>query len=247
VAHAARQQLADAPEGTEAAPFGALVSALAQTSEIPAEGAQAASAVATITAEGKPAEAAAAPLQPIDLNFLSQLRQPKAEALPTSFAAENAGGPGQAGARAAADGPATPVHVVPIEIGLRALAGGRKFDIRLDPAELGRVDVNLEISDAGEVTAKLVVDRVETLQLLQRDARTLERAFEQAGLKPSDGGVDITLRDPADQSGFRQNRDQDEQPRRGRSRNDTIDEIAAPVEAASARRLVRLGGVDLSI
>jgi flagellar hook-length control protein FliK len=37
----------------------------------------------------------------------------------------------------------------------------------------------------------------ETLALLQRDAKTLERAFEQAGLKSSEGGIDLTLRDPS--------------------------------------------------
>jgi flagellar hook-length control protein FliK len=56
--------------------------------------------------------------------------------------------------------------------------------------------VRLEIADDGAVQARLVVDRVETLALLQRDARTLESAFEQAGLKPSEGGIDLTLRDP---------------------------------------------------
>lgn len=43
--------------------------------------------------------------------------------------------------------------------------------------------------------ARLIVDRVETLGLLQREAKTLERAFEQAGLKSSEGGIDLTLRD----------------------------------------------------
>jgi len=154
-------------------------------------------------------------------------------------------------AQSAASTPPTPLHVVPIEIGLRALAGGRKFDIRLDPAELGRVDVSLDISDKGEVTARLVVDRVETLHMLQRDARTLERAFEQAGLKPSNAGVEITLRDPGDQSGFRQNRQQDDAPRRTRGVTDLGDDIgvtaAQPVPSTTIRGLVRLGGVDLSI
>lgn len=148
------------------------------------------------------------------------------------------------------DGQPTPLHVVPIEIGLRALAGSKRFDIRLDPPELGRVDVNLEISEKGEVSAKLVVDRVETLHLLQRDARTLERAFEQAGLKPSDSGVDITLRDPNDQSGFRQQRQDDQAPRRARIEPDAADlgdASAIPAQPAPIRRLVRLGGVDLSI
>lgn len=248
VAQAAREEIAEDPEGAADKPFGATVSALAKGREAPTEGAQGATPTPPATPEPGAAEPKSAPATPIDLSFLSQVGQPKADRPgglhPTP---DTAPVPGQPGQHAAPSGPATPMHVVPIEIGLRALAGARKFDIRLDPAELGRVDVNLQISDAGEVSAKLVVDRVETLHLLQRDARTLERAFEQAGLKPTDGGVEITLRDPTDQSGFRQNRNQDEPPRRGRSRTDTPDDSVAPVEAASARRLVRLGAVDLSI
>lgn len=165
--------------------------------------------------------------------------------LPVSEAASQQ--PGGAGAQASASQP-TPLHVVPIEIGLKALSGARQFDIRLDPAELGRVDVNLSISDDGSVSAKLVVDRVETLHLLQRDARTLERAFEQAGLKPSDAGVDISLRDQSDQSAFRQ-RQQEEGGRQPRStpREAGADEPVVSVDPAPVRRLVRLGGVDLSI
>ncbi|MDP3407746.1 flagellar hook-length control protein FliK [Bosea sp. (in: a-proteobacteria)] len=158
--------------------------------------------------------------------------------------------PGAPQGQATAASQPTPLHVLPIEIGLRALAGARQFEIRLDPGELGRVDVSLSISESGEVSAKMVVDRVETLHLLQRDARTLERAFEQAGLKPSDAGVDISLRDPADQSGFRQNRQQDEasQQRRGPVTGSETDEnTSIPALSAPLRRFVRLGGVDMSV
>lgn len=199
----------------------------------------------------KPIEALQQALNPIDLSALNQ-QGAKPEPLrsltmPEQLAAQ---APAAAQGQGAADSQPTPLHVLPIEIGLRALAGARQFDIRLDPGELGRVDVNLSISDNGEVTAKMVVDRVETLHLLQRDARTLERAFEQAGLKPSDAGVDITLRDPSDQSGFRQNRQQDEAPQRARVFTDGS-EIASdqPISMQSAPldRFVRLGGVDMSV
>jgi flagellar hook-length control protein FliK len=113
---------------------------------------------------------------------------------------------------------------VPVEIGLRSLAGVNRFEIRLDPAELGRIDVSLEIGEGGDVKAHLVVDRVETLALLQRDARTLERAFEQAGLKPSEGGVDLQLRDPS-QDG--------RQPGRGTERGPGAPRPAAPSAEAS--------------
>jgi flagellar hook-length control protein FliK len=199
----------------------------------------------------KPIEALQQALNPIDLSALNQ-QGAKPEPLrsltmPEQIAAQ---APAAAPGQGTADSQPTPLHVLPIEIGLRALAGARQFDIRLDPGELGRVDVNLSISDNGEVTAKMVVDRVETLHLLQRDARTLERAFEQAGLKPSDAGVDITLRDPSDQSGFRQNRQQDEAPQRVRVFADDS-EIASdqPISTPSAPlgRFVRLGGVDVSV
>jgi flagellar hook-length control protein FliK len=145
-------------------------------------------------------------------------------------------------------GRSTPLHVVPVEIGARALAGNKRFDIRLDPAELGRIDVSLEISEKGEVSAKLTVDRVETLHMLQRDARTLERAFEQAGLKPSEGGIDMSLRDPGDQAGARQQRQDDETPRGRRAWVQATDDSALVTEAAILpRNASRLGGVDLSI
>ena len=188
------------------------------------------------------------PATPFDLSTLLQQAPGKAghERLIQPFDPNVASGaPGQG----TASGQPTPIHVVPIEIGLRAMSGSRQFDIRLDPDELGRVDVSLSISDKGEVSARLVVDRVETLHLLQRDARTLERAFEQAGLKPSDGGVDITLRDPSDQSAFRQNRQQDEAPQRSRQPDGSslADDAPLSIDPAPQRRLIRLGGVDLSI
>jgi flagellar hook-length control protein FliK len=238
VAFAARASIAD--ETAPDAKFGEIVSAAARAKDGPDAGKAA-------PAEAKPAEASQAPQAPIDLSFLTQTRVRAETAIVVPASTE--GAQIAAGAQPQSSGPATPIHVVPLEIGLQALAGSKRFDIRLDPAELGRVDVNLEISDKGEVTARLVVDRVETLHLLQRDARTLERAFEQAGLKPSDAGVEISLRDPSDQSGFRQNRQDEDAPRRARQAADADggDDIAMSAQATPARRLLRLGGVDLSI
>lgn len=200
----------------------------------------------------KAAEPQQQALSPIDLSAAAIARalKPEGAALPAPDQLAAPEVPRAGGQRGGAEGQPTPLHVVPVEIGLRALAGSKRFDIRLDPPELGRVDVNLEISDKGEVSAKLVVDRVETLHLLQRDARTLERAFEQAGLKPSDGGVDISLRDPGDQSGFRQQRQEDETPPRTRPLPELAEAgeaSAIPAQPAPLRRLVRLGGVDLSV
>lgn len=99
-----------------------------------------------------------------------------------------------AASRAAEVARATPLQMLPIEIGMQAVRGVTNFQIRLDPAELGRVDVKLQIRDNGEVNASLVVDRVETLAMLKRDASTLQQAFEQAGLRQSADGLSFSLR-----------------------------------------------------
>lgn len=142
---------------------------------------------------------------------------------------------------------AVPPAAVPVEIGLRALQGLREFQIRLDPAELGKVEVRLEIGEDKSVTARVVVDRVETLQLLQRDARTLERAFEQAGLKTTEGGVDITLRDPGQQArDGRGGQNQMEGGPHGRGGRDGGEAESAPIQPLF-RRTVHRGALDLSI
>jgi flagellar hook-length control protein FliK len=78
----------------------------------------------------------------------------------------------------------------------RAVSQGRDhITIHLSPAELGRIDVRLEMAENGRVSATVAVDRPETLDLLQRDSRGLERALQDAGLKTDAGGLSFTLRD----------------------------------------------------
>jgi len=90
---------------------------------------------------------------------------------------------------------AVPLAGLAIEIAARAKTDGNRFEIRLDPPELGRIDVRLDIVRSGQITSRLVVDRVETLDALRRDAGDLERALQQAGLKTSDNGLQFALRD----------------------------------------------------
>lgn len=91
--------------------------------------------------------------------------------------------------------PLVPVAGLAIEIAAQARAGKNRFEIRLDPPELGRIDVRLDVDREGHVTSRLVVERAETLDLLRRDAHSLERALNQAGLKTSDNSLQFSLRD----------------------------------------------------
>jgi flagellar hook-length control protein FliK len=73
---------------------------------------------------------------------------------------------------------------------------GSRVRIDLEPADLGRVEVALHLDEAGTAAATFTVDRPETLQLLQRDARTVNEMLSAAGFTVDQGGLDFTLRDP---------------------------------------------------
>ena len=87
------------------------------------------------------------------------------------------------------------LSALPIEIAARAKDGKNSFSIRLDPPELGRIDVRLDIDRTGHVTSRLIAERPDTLDLLRRDAPQIERALQDAGLKTSDNGLQFSLRD----------------------------------------------------
>jgi len=71
--------------------------------------------------------------------------------------------------------------------------GQRVFDIRLDPAELGKVDVRLELRADNRVHAVLTAERPETLAELQRAARDLERSLNDAGLELAEEGLSFQM------------------------------------------------------
>lgn len=72
--------------------------------------------------------------------------------------------------------------------------GNTRFQIRLDPAELGKIDVRLDIDASGQVNARLTVERAETLDLMQRDQKALERALQQAGLDGAKTNLEFSLK-----------------------------------------------------
>jgi chemotaxis protein MotD len=99
---------------------------------------------------------------------------------------------------------AVPIAGLAVEIASRAQDGQRSFEIRLDPPDLGRIAIQLNVDSTGHVTSHLVADRPDTLDLLRRDAPSLERALQSAGLKTDDGGMQFSLRDQSSFAGGQQ-------------------------------------------
>ena len=83
---------------------------------------------------------------------------------------------------------------IAFELARQVQDGNTRFQIRLDPPELGRIDVRLDIDQSGQVNARLVVEKAETLDLMQRDQRGLERALQQAGLDSAKTNLEFSLK-----------------------------------------------------
>ena len=81
-----------------------------------------------------------------------------------------------------------PAEQVKVHIQQMVKSGTDRMQIKLSPAALGRVEVALEMTPDKTVQAIVYAEKPETLDMLERDARVLQQAFEEAGMKfDSDG------------------------------------------------------------
>jgi len=87
----------------------------------------------------------------------------------------------------------TPAALVAQHIIRRFEGRSTSIDVRLDPPELGRVQVTLEVSADNKVKAVVAAENPATLSDLVRSARELERALQDAGLELDAGGLSFDL------------------------------------------------------
>ncbi len=86
----------------------------------------------------------------------------------------------------------------------KAASGGeQEFTVRLNPGDLGRVNVRLQFAENGNLRAQVAVENPETLELLQRDAKGFERALEASGHKTEQNGISFSLDDSNKESAGR--------------------------------------------
>lgn len=90
---------------------------------------------------------------------------------------------------------------VKVSISQALNSGMDRLSIQLDPADLGRVDVRIDVGADGRAQLLVQADNRETLDLLQRDARSLERALQEAGIQADLRDMAFNLRQGQDQSG----------------------------------------------
>ncbi len=76
-----------------------------------------------------------------------------------------------------------PAEQIKVHIQQLAKSGADRIQIKLSPADLGRVEIRLEMTSDKVVQAVIYAEKPETLNMLERDARVLQQAFEEAGIK----------------------------------------------------------------
>jgi len=88
----------------------------------------------------------------------------------------------------------SPAEQVSVRITRALQAGNDKISIRLNPAELGRVEVKVELAHDGRMTAVVTADNKDTLDLLRRDASELQKALQEGGIDLDSGNLAFNLR-----------------------------------------------------
>jgi flagellar hook-length control protein FliK len=150
-------------------------------------------------------------------------------------------------ARAPARPAAPPAHEqVAVHVRKAVAEGLDQITIRLNPAELGRIEVKIEVGNDGTLRAAFAADKQMTLDLLKGDSRQLEQALSEAGLSTDAGGLNFSLRgdNRENAQAFRQ---LGEEFARNRADDPAANEAQAPLAAGSyARRNAGPGRIDLN-
>ena len=83
---------------------------------------------------------------------------------------------------------------IKVNITQSAIKGVDKIEIQLKPADLGQIEVKLQIGRDGRLHAHIVASNAETLDLLQKDLSSLKEAFNSAGYLTEDDSFSFGYR-----------------------------------------------------
>ncbi|MBR1948708.1 MAG: flagellar hook-length control protein FliK [Alphaproteobacteria bacterium] len=73
------------------------------------------------------------------------------------------------------------VEQIKVNITKSAVKGVDTIDIQLKPEDLGKIQIKMHIAKDGKVQAEIIASRAETADMLQKDASSLSKAFNDAG------------------------------------------------------------------
>ena len=163
---------------------------------------------------------------------------------PGALSSTSAGTPQPSGQLAGGNLPPQTAQQAAMQVQRAFAQGQSQVRVQLTPAGLGSVDVRMEFQDDG-VRVRISVERAETLDMMSKDARALERALNDAGVRTQDGGLSFDLK-----GGGRQHA-QDQTDGADEAGTDAGAETEGDLEDQTASDQPRMtdgaGGVDLRV
>ena len=103
--------------------------------------------------------------------------------------------------------------------------------LQLEPAELGRLDIKLKFGKDGSIKAHMIVDKPETLAMLQKDSYHLEKVLQQTGLNADENSLSFDLRQQSNQPSL--------EGYDGDNNRGDADEFAAHMNGTSAEKTLQ--------
>jgi flagellar hook-length control protein FliK len=137
-----------------------------------------------------------------------------------------------------------PAEQVGVAINRMIKSGTTQFEIQLSPAELGKVDIKLEISQDGLVRATVTADNPAAYAALQKDAGNLEKILQQAGLETDANSLSFNLREGDTQ---RQQQEANQNSPGWKRWNENADTVDQGEQAQLAYYVATPGRVDVMV
>lgn len=131
-------------------------------------------------------------------------------------------------------------HEFSLEITKRIQAGATELTVRLDPAELGRVEVKLGFDDGGVLRSVVAAESPAALEMLRREAGDLSRALADAGVRTDANSFSFGR----ERSGHGQD-GQGQWDGKRRARADKNDPFAPLADSVSPELRVAAGRIDI--
>lgn len=122
-----------------------------------------------------------------------------------------------------------------VEIARHLSAGGDELTVRLNPAEMGRIEVRLSFDEGGTLRAVVAAESAAALDMLRRDSADLGRALTDAGVRADAQSFRFDSRSNGGEGSQFWQRQQQGGRQRGNAAADhahTIDPVYRPLRAS---------------
>jgi hypothetical protein len=85
------------------------------------------------------------------------------------------------------------VDQVILQMNRSVKSGNDQMSLQLQPGDMGKITVKLDFGSDGKVQGTVTAENPKTLDMLQKDSRSLERALQDAGLRADPGSLQFSL------------------------------------------------------